>query len=405
MGLVTADVQLPTGVLSVHVQDDGMFAFQELCGFAARNNAKRGFLFLSKVLGKHWPSSVAAMANLQRYLAQGVDAALGGDAGDALFIGMAETATGLGHGVFEAFLSLPGRRAAFLQTTRYPFVGAQAVPFEEAHSHATRQFLYVPDDAGLRARVCAAETVVICDDEASTGRTFADLVRGLRTINPALSRVVLVLITDFSNRQAAKRVAEVDGIDRVDVVSALSGAYEFEWSAGARLPAAAAAHGKVECRRGWVSSFSGRLGLDRQIELPAATVDDCVASAGTGPNLVVGTGEFMHPAYRLASAIEARLPGLPVFVQSTTRSPILVGADVRSALPVADPYGEGIPNFLYNYRREDYSQVFVVHETPSDGPVRDTVAAIAGDVGCLEVNLQTGAVLHVSGARRSLEAA
>ena len=74
-------------------------------------------------------------------------------------------------------------------------------------------------------------------------------------------------------------------------------------------------------------------------------------------------------------------------------------------MTLPDNYGEGIPNFLYNYRREEYSQVFVVHETPSDGPIRDTVAAIAGDIGCVEVNLQTGAVLQVAGARRSLEAA
>jgi hypothetical protein len=402
--MVTVSVTLPTGTLSVRVRGDNAYALRDLCGFAARSNTKRGFLFLSKVLGKHWPSPVAAMADLHAYLAQGVDTALGRDVGDVLFIGMAETGTGLGHGVFETFLGLPGRRAAFVQTTRYPLAGAQVVAFEEAHSHATRQFLYVPDDAQLRTRVCAAETIVICDDEASTGRTFADLVGGLRVINPALRRVVLVLITDFSNGQAAQRVAEVPGIDRVDVVSALSGAYEFEWSADARLPGAAAAYGRVGCRRGWVSSYSGRLCLDRQIELPEATIDDCVASVGTLPVLVVGTGEFMHPAYRLASALAARCPGLAVFVQSTTRSPILVGADVRSALPVADPYGEGIPNFLYNYRREDYGQVLVVHETPSSGPVRQTVAEIGGHAGCIEVNLQTGTVRRTAGTRRSVEA-
>ena len=44
--------QMPTGELTLKV-DDARFPLDWLVGFAARANAKRGFLFLSKVLGKH----------------------------------------------------------------------------------------------------------------------------------------------------------------------------------------------------------------------------------------------------------------------------------------------------------------------------------------------------------------
>ena len=47
-------VELPTGRLSIEVLRSDI-ALDQLCGFAARRNPKRGFLFVSKVLGKHIP--------------------------------------------------------------------------------------------------------------------------------------------------------------------------------------------------------------------------------------------------------------------------------------------------------------------------------------------------------------
>lgn len=109
----------------------------------------------------------------------------------------------------------------------------------------------------------------------------------------------------------------------------------------------------------------------------------------------------MHPAYCLARELAAHgsAESPAVYVQSTSRSPILRGADVRHMLSVADPYGEGIPNYLYNYRRERYAQVYVVHETPAGGHAEDTVRAIGGVRGCVEVNLLDGTVLEHCGRR------
>ena len=61
-------VALPTGTLDVTVTE-GVDELEALLGFAARANAKRGFLFLSKVLGKHWPARPAAMRGLHEALA------------------------------------------------------------------------------------------------------------------------------------------------------------------------------------------------------------------------------------------------------------------------------------------------------------------------------------------------
>jgi hypothetical protein len=68
----------------------------------------------------------------------------------------------------------------------------------------------------------------------------------------------------------------------------------------------------------------------------------------------------MHAAYVLATQLESR--GLNTLVQSTTRSPILVGNGITSKLEVPDLYMEGVPNFLYNVVREHFSEVLICHE-------------------------------------------
>ena len=108
-------IALPTGTLDFTI-DSGSEEVDALLGFAARANAKRGFLFLSKVLGKHWPCTPSNMLAVHERLAATVPAS----DGPVLFIAMAETAVGLGQGVFEAWLRAhPDQQALFLHTTRY----------------------------------------------------------------------------------------------------------------------------------------------------------------------------------------------------------------------------------------------------------------------------------------------
>ncbi|MEO8600629.1 MAG: phosphoribosyltransferase domain-containing protein, partial [bacterium] len=61
-------VALPTGLMELNV-DAGAFRLDDLIGFAARANAKRGFLFMSKVLGKHWPVTPQLMRDIHVALA------------------------------------------------------------------------------------------------------------------------------------------------------------------------------------------------------------------------------------------------------------------------------------------------------------------------------------------------
>ena len=361
-------VALPTGTLDVALAE-GADEFEDLLGFAARANAKRGFLFLSKVLGKHWPVKPSSMLAIHERLAATVPAS----EGPVVFIAMAETAIGLGQGVFEAWLRAhPGREALFVHTTRYRVGGGALIEFEEAHSHAPRQFLHMPEDPQLRALLLAASTLVLVDDEASTGNTFLNLTEACRRLNPGIARVHLATITNFMGRKATAALSARFGLP-VTMGALLSGEYRFT-PGDYVAPATPAQRFDPDADRGASAGF-GRLGLRAALRAPESLAARLAGEFAPGAKVaVLGTGEFMHPAMLLGAALERR--GVDVRVQSTTRSPILTWGAVGQALSFPDNYGEGIANFIYNIAPGQYDHVLVCHETAPNAPLRELAALL-----------------------------
>ncbi|NNG24008.1 phosphoribosyltransferase domain-containing protein [Telluria aromaticivorans] len=356
-------VMLPTGQLEVAL-DQGLEEADALLGFAARANAKRGFLFLSKVLGKHWPVTPSNMIAIHDRLAATVPAV----DGPVVFIAMAETAIGLGQGVFEAWLRAhPGHPALFVHTTRYRVGTGPLIEFEEAHSHAPRQFLHMPEDPALHALLLKARTLVLVDDEASTGNTFLNLTEACRRLNPGIERVHLATITNFMGAAATAGLSGRFGLP-VSMGALVSGEYRFtpgEYT----VTAGEAQRFDPDTDRGASTRF-GRLGLSGALPAAEALAAQLCGEFAPGATvLVLGTGEFMHAAMLLGAALERR--GVAVMVQSTTRSPILTWGAVGHALRFPDNYGEGVANFIYNVAPGQYDHVLVCHETAPNAALRE----------------------------------
>lgn len=354
-GIFTAD--LPTGKLTLKIESSGQ-PVEDLLGFAARANPRRAFLFLSKVLGKHYPVRPADMAATHRALAESVPTVNG----PVVFIGMAETATGLGQGVFEAWIAAhPGMQGLYLQTTRYRVDQAQRLDFEETHSHAPRVFLHLPTDPASSALLTAARQVVLVDDELSTGNTFVNLIAVLRHSMPELTQVHLATLADFMGARRRSELGDAMGVP-CSVGALMRGSWQFE-NNGTTVAATAA-----QCAEGHEVSLSdagyGRLGRSRRLLARAELVARLAGETLSGTTLLLGTGEFMHAAFVLGRALEAA--GIDVRVQATTRSPILVWGAVGHALAVPDPYHEGVPNFIYNVSPGQYARVLICHETAPD---------------------------------------
>lgn len=360
----TRTVTLRTGRLHV-TTDPGHIPLQRLLGFSSRINSKRGFLFVSKVLGKHYPVKPRTMAWSYRALAklilQNTEFIT-----PSIWVGMAETATGLGYGVFESAYSLDVRNALFMQTTRYHLADYERLEFIEAHSHATDFFLYWPQQEVNRKVFLNAKQLVLIDDEISTGATFSRLIEAYRKINPQLEKVLIVSLVNFASSEHRQRVEALSEIP-IHWVSLLNGHWRFDAAAANRdqfRDDTINVIGNHLCKRE-ILAWPGRLGIDHPISFSNESIRNILEflpQEDGRPVLVLGTGECNPPAYILGRALE-RL-GYPVIVQASTRSPIYVEGDIGSRIRFTDNYQEGIHNFLYNINPNNYCLIVFCHETP-----------------------------------------
>ncbi|MFI1070294.1 phosphoribosyltransferase [Streptomyces puniciscabiei] len=351
--------------------DDGLRA---LLGLALRRNPKRAHLLVSNVLGKHVPQSPTVVYGHGFRLGRQVAELLSGaEARNAVVLGYAETATGLGHAVADGLGTAP-----YLHSTRRPVPGvARAGGFEESHSHATSHLL-LPEDPGLLAGDGA---LVLVDDEFSTGNTVLNTIRDLHARYPR-GRYVVVALVDMRSAEDVERMERfADEIGaRVDLVAAASGIVRLPSDVlekGRRLVAhhdvagcgsdeVARAHAAVRVDLRWPHRLpdGGRHGFtpahrDRlETALPemAARLSDALPPDARRV-LVLGFEELMYAPLRLARELE-QVTDADVRFSTTTRSPVLALDD---------------PGYAIRTRL-----VFPAHDDPADGPGERYAYNVAG---------------------------
>ncbi|MFZ1345091.1 phosphoribosyltransferase domain-containing protein [Thiothrix eikelboomii] len=361
-------VQLQTGTLTLHL-DPPLSSYQadDLFGFAQRRNPKRAFLFVSKVLGRHIPVAPSRMRAVMDALAARIPADL---PGPIVVIGMAETAISLGAGVQQA-LSRTRPDSLYLCTTRHPLPAPISLEFKEEHSHATQQVLHYPQALAHQQLLQEARSLVLVDDEASTGQTFANLVTALQDQGKdQFERIIVTTLTDWSAGQAAARLGS-----RATQVALLAG--QWQWQANQAPPLEMPAVDVVgtgawqaRCAHDW-----GRLGVQTH------TLPVNAEQLGVQPHehvLVLGTGEFVWPPFLLAESLEQM--GISVDFSATTRSPIALGHSIQRSYALQDNYGQGIANFLYNVDPSVYDRIFLCTETPAALLDADLLAALQATV-------------------------
>ena len=346
-------VELQTGTLTLSLAPPvSDYQADDLFGFAQRRNPKRAFLFVSKVLGRHIPVAPSQMRAAMNALAARIPLDL---PGPVLVIGMAETAVALGAGVQQA-LSRTRNDTLYLCTTLYPLLAPVFFEFREEHSHATQQVLHYPQAASHQELLKTARSLVLVDDEASTGKTFANLVTALREQGKdSFERIIVTTLTDWSAGQAAAQLGA-----RASQASLLEGHWHWEanHSPPPEMPAVdvvGTGSWQANCTYDW-----GRLGVQTH------TLPVLVSQLGVQAHervLVLGTGEFVWPPFLLAESLEQT--GAQVYFSATTRSPIALGHSIQRSYALHDNYGQGIANFLYNVDPSAYDRIFLCTETPA----------------------------------------
>ena len=332
--------------LTLHEQGERL---EELLAFGSRLNPRRGYLFISRVLGKHIPVRPTAMDSIHAELASAIQL-LGST---AYVVGMAETAIGLGAGV-SRHLAATHDDSVFHHTTRFT-VATPWIRIRESHSHADTMHLA---KLGVEAQAAVSEVqdLVLVDDEITTGRTLAQLARALM-IQPELARVkrlhIVSLVSWLSPTARQALLDQLPEMLEVRFVQLMAGEFTFHPRPdfAPSLPddvdtdfSQAIAHRQHRPLPIETEGLYGKVMSSRQQPPPALL--EAIDITPDVPVVVFGMGEYLDAPFRLALQLEQR--GQEVLFQSSTRSPIAVADAVTSRIEHAAPDAGGKRHYLYN---------------------------------------------------------
>lgn len=375
---------------------------------AARKNAKRNFLFVSKIIGKHipiYPETLriagAVLARLWLEDNEGVKCSHMDILVEALnnkekipealkiiekplalktstlFIGFAETATGIGQAVYENFTN-----SGFIHTTRENIKTIKpGLFFLEEHSHATDHLMF-PREENFLSRF---QHIVLIDDEITTGKTALNLIKKLPEKTFSLISIldwrdeeslnmfrekgnikVSSLIRGTVHSQSTcdrdfdpmEEISPADGVEVKDIVFPLDSAIEG------------------------YSLLTGRFGITSSRNSEIYETADKIAEVLNkerieGNCLCMGNGEFIYLPCLISSKLKKT-----VYFQSASRSPIYArpGEDygINNKVVFPSPSDERVNYHIYNLPYDFYKQAIFFSEHPLSSARKEELKNIFG---------------------------
>lgn len=400
-------ITLPRGTLALTYQtnnvagNDSTYELEDLLDFAQRINPKRAFLFVSKVLGRHIPVAPSTMRRAFTDLATLIPNDL---PEPILVIGMAETAVGLSAGVHQA-LQTRYPDALLLNSTRHAQhddtsdgnnTETLLTTFSEDHSHASQHLIYQSSDKSTQAQLLASKTVIMVDDEASTGNTCINVITALRDAGlTQLEQVYLTTLVDWSLAQTGLDTAVADKIasrlPNIDFYRhhLLSGAWQWTDAPNPEpiimpsVDTTAAGSQPILSTGSWgrFPTLDSTDGFDDYLSYfkkafakfnKQDNVDEIFFKQDQLPKriLVLGSNEFVWLPFLLAQWLEqntrANHVERDIKFSALTRSPIALGGAITTMMSFTDNYGLGMTNFVYNVDSKDWDLIILCVETPVD---------------------------------------
>ncbi|MDH3020694.1 phosphoribosyltransferase family protein [Gordonia alkanivorans] len=360
---------------------------RDLVVLGLRHNKRRAHLLVSTVLGKHIPTPPHVVRRAADDLGAAIIEQIGADpARNSIVFGFAETATGLGHCVAQRISA-----SRYLHSTRRRLPGVVVSgTFEEGHSHATTHLLQ-PSDPRFLDATTPDETLILVDDEISTGTTALGAIETIIAKRPRARFVVASLVDMRSADQraiCAKAAADL-GVE-VSYVALAHGSVTlpptlldevWELTSDTLNPVVPERAGVTRIDLDWPRGTpdGGRHGFARS---DAGSFRDATEAAAAAiaehldpqrPVVVVGHEELMYAPLCIAEGLEQR--GFVTGYQTTTRSPAQVhnvpGYPLRRGFrfraPESDPE---TPRYIYNVSSDALPdpQVVIVIDTPADTP-------------------------------------
>ena len=292
-----------------------------------------------------------------------------------LIIGFGETATGIAQAT-SSFL----KDSLYLHTTRENLLNAKRIfEFEEEHSHASSHICYIENEKDLEN----IQRVILIDDELTTGKTFLNLIKAIKSkIN--VNNFTVITLLDFRNKEWLNYCNDFINQNNlsIDVLSLIKA--EVTQTKGFDIKELDIKEEKIETNKEveviscypssmFTKTFntefgerdysiaSGRYGLkqsmfkyydDTEKEI---LKDDINALLSNKKALVLGFGEFIYFPSRIASYLDGYIS-----FKSFTRSPIYVseeeGYPIRNKIEFII---DGVKYYLYNIDKDIKEAVII----------------------------------------------
>lgn len=319
----------------------------DILGFACRENPKRHFILINKLIGRYTPTAPSLMRATYNQLAEKIGFGTG-----CYIVSFAEAATGLGAGVADSLAREQSEAVYFQHTTRHKLNETLWFTVDEAHSHAVNHMFYKPSDL-LYNDIIKSKKLVIVDDEITTGRTIKVF---LSKILPYLLNIEEIVVTSIVDLMATENhLNELDVDIPIRYVSLVKANISLQKDPhfNPQLP-----H-KVNSGLDYSDSIStvGRCALRMPYNKPLNTIKSNQST------LVIADGEHQYIPFLLAEELEKS--GVEVTFQSINRSPILVCDEIVNKYKIAANAYQ-TEHYLYNFFPEKKS-VFVISENKYDG--------------------------------------
>ena len=351
----------------------------ELLVLAKRyNNAKRSYLLVDPIQAKHLAVSPTKALEMMCELGDRLHEKYP----DArLVIGFAETATAIAA---AAATRLPD--CCYIHTTRelMPEVSEDKwLYFSEEHSHAVEQKICIEK---LPQYAAQTDTIILLDDEISTGKTLINIVERLRTIpEVAGKRIVAASVINRCSEENMARLAAA-GIECECILKLPEEDYTAAVEGFSVTGAESVSEGSFTAD-GYITinGSEPRIGVsadDYYAECRARSLevikdlDEKLSKCGK--ILVLGTEECMYPSLVLGQTLEQTGVYKEVLCHSTTRSPIgICGAEgypITEGYKLRSFYAEDRETFFYNLGR--YDAAVVVTDGKRLSALADIAAAL-----------------------------
>lgn len=356
------------------------YSIEDLVKLAKRdNNTIRPYLYVNPLQGKHIPTKPEDAMGMCHALAEIVNAAYPND--KLYVIGFAETATGIAS-VVSHYL---GKVEYYQNTTREYKENEEYLFFTESHSHATDQTLRA---AGVEECIRKVDRIVFIDDEVTTGSTICKLINVLKNKYgiPDLKCSIVSILNSVPKERM--ELLKKSGIDFL-YLSELPFEYKKESIMDIKYDKNRDTFIDSEIEEDvkeikFFSDINARnivkfKQYDEENMRFAKFVEDTLNSNKYKDFLILGTEEFMYPAFCLGQLLVQSNRAEDVRIHATTRSPIIASGMLNyplfSRCCIKSLYDVSRITFVYNLRK--YEKVVVVTDAQNqNGGVSDLIYAL-----------------------------